>query len=109
MSRVENLLVRVRAQNPAAQEEDEEGDMEDDLKAGPSFQHVPWDEIVALCIDHRLKDWRPPECPVSEGEVRSRKRPEGKVGAAVAPTPSCLGNWSWDWWVGRWVKRWVVG
>ncbi|KAL2081524.1 hypothetical protein ACEWY4_023377 [Coilia grayii] len=69
MSQVENLLVRVRAQNPAAQEEDEEGDMEDDLKAGPSFQHVPWDEIVALCIDHRLKDWRPPECPVSEDAI----------------------------------------
>lgn len=43
--------------------------MEDDLKAGPSFQHVPWDEIVALCIDHRLKDWRPPECPVSEDAI----------------------------------------
>ncbi|XP_062390501.1 germinal-center associated nuclear protein [Sardina pilchardus] len=64
MSRLENLLVRVRSQSPGEEEEDEE-----DLKAGPSFQHVPWDEIIALCIDHRLKDWRPPECPVAEDAI----------------------------------------
>ncbi|XP_041925259.1 germinal-center associated nuclear protein [Alosa sapidissima] len=63
MSRLENLMVRVRSQIPG-EEEDEE-----DLKAGPSFQHVPWDEIIALCIDHRLKDWRPPECPVAEDAI----------------------------------------
>lgn len=64
MSRLENLLLRVRSQIPAAEQEADE----EDLKAGPSFQQIPWDEIIALCIDHRLKDWRPPECPVSEGE-----------------------------------------
>uniref|UniRef100_A0A8C7PY41 Germinal-center associated nuclear protein n=1 Tax=Oncorhynchus mykiss TaxID=8022 RepID=A0A8C7PY41_ONCMY len=62
MSRLENLLERVRCSTAGAQDHWEE--------EGPSFQQVPWDEVVALCIDHKLKDWQPPDNAVTEdGEV----------------------------------------
>ncbi|KAI1884892.1 hypothetical protein AGOR_G00214560 [Albula goreensis] len=70
MSRLENLLGRVLSRcSPGAIlgpgcNEDEECD-----KGGLSFHQVPWDEILAICIDHRLKDWRPPESPVSEDAI----------------------------------------
>uniref|UniRef100_A0A4W5P0G4 Germinal-center associated nuclear protein n=1 Tax=Hucho hucho TaxID=62062 RepID=A0A4W5P0G4_9TELE len=60
MSRLENLLERVRCSTTGAQDHWEEG---------PSFQQVPWDEVVALCIDHKLKDWQPPDSPVCDGEM----------------------------------------
>uniref|UniRef100_A0A673YSM1 Germinal-center associated nuclear protein n=1 Tax=Salmo trutta TaxID=8032 RepID=A0A673YSM1_SALTR len=61
MSRLENLLERVRCSTAGAQDHWEE--------EGPSFQQVPWDEVVALCIDHKLKDWQPPDSPVCDGEM----------------------------------------
>nr|XP_006636742.1 PREDICTED: germinal-center associated nuclear protein [Lepisosteus oculatus] len=64
VSKVGHLLKRVHSEwmrgAMSAQEEEE---------AGPAFQQVPWDEIVALCIDHRLKDWKPPESPVTEDAI----------------------------------------
>ncbi|XP_032342237.1 germinal-center associated nuclear protein [Camelus ferus] len=32
---------------------------------GPSVAEIPWDDIVALCINHRLRDWTPPRLPVT--------------------------------------------
>lgn len=61
MSRLENLLEKVRCSTARAQDHWEE--------EGPSFQQVPWDEVVALCIDHKLKDWQPPDSPVCDGEM----------------------------------------
>uniref|UniRef100_A0A8C7GGN7 Germinal-center associated nuclear protein n=1 Tax=Oncorhynchus kisutch TaxID=8019 RepID=A0A8C7GGN7_ONCKI len=61
MSRLENLLERVRCSTAGAQDHWEE--------EGPSFQQVPWDEVVALCIDHKLKDWQPPDSPVCDDAV----------------------------------------
>lgn len=31
---------------------------------GPSVLEIPWDEIIAYCIDHRLREWKPlnPPC-----------------------------------------------
>ncbi|MBN3314505.1 GANP protein, partial [Atractosteus spatula] len=64
VSKVGHLLKRVHSEwtrgATSAQEEEE---------AGPAFHQVPWDEIVALCIDHRLKDWKPPESPVTEDAI----------------------------------------
>ncbi|XP_047419837.1 germinal-center associated nuclear protein isoform X3 [Sciurus carolinensis] len=32
--------------------------------AGPSVEEIPWDDIIALCINHKLRDWMPPRLPV---------------------------------------------
>ncbi|XP_068184771.1 germinal-center associated nuclear protein isoform X2 [Antennarius striatus] len=72
MSRLENLLERVRpkghrnristskltSSNPDA----------GDWNTGPASGHIPWDDIVDICIDHKLKDWQIPEPPVCEVE-----------------------------------------
>nr|XP_058152360.1 germinal-center associated nuclear protein isoform X1 [Dasypus novemcinctus] len=33
--------------------------------AGPPVGEIPWDDLLALCIDHKLRDWAPPRLPVS--------------------------------------------
>lgn len=53
MSRLENLLSRVNYQYFHASSAD--GD--DYEKTGPSFQEIPWDDIICLCVEHRMKDW----------------------------------------------------
>ncbi|XP_073433623.1 germinal-center associated nuclear protein [Dendrobates tinctorius] len=55
-SEVELLLGRIK--KPFAQE----------CTAGitPSVQDVPWDEIIALCINHKLRAWDPPLIPESK-------------------------------------------
>lgn len=35
--------------------------------AGPSVEEIPWDDIIALCINHKLRDWLPPRLPVISG------------------------------------------
>ncbi|KAL0964023.1 hypothetical protein UPYG_G00317270 [Umbra pygmaea] len=60
MSRLENLLERVRCSTATARW---------DANKGPSFEQIPWDEVVVLCIDHKLKDWQPPDSPVCPGAV----------------------------------------
>ncbi|XP_035188197.1 germinal-center associated nuclear protein [Oxyura jamaicensis] len=43
---------------------------------GPSVDEIPWDAILAVCIDHKLRDWKPPKLPVApeavseDGQVR---------------------------------------
>ncbi|XP_048860361.1 germinal-center associated nuclear protein-like, partial [Brienomyrus brachyistius] len=60
MSQLENLLERLR---------------QDCVGRGggpdkePTFWEVPWDEIVMLCVEHQLRDWNPPGCPVSEDVI----------------------------------------
>lgn len=34
---------------------------------GPSVDEIPWDAILAVCIDHKLRDWKPPKLPVAPG------------------------------------------
>lgn len=58
MSHLEHLLARVRAQHLRRDCDDEACDM-------PSFNHIPWDDILILCIEHRLKDWPLVESPVA--------------------------------------------
>ncbi|XP_066115234.1 germinal-center associated nuclear protein isoform X1 [Saccopteryx bilineata] len=32
---------------------------------GPSVAEIPWDDVIALCINHRLRDWIPPRLPIT--------------------------------------------
>lgn len=32
---------------------------------GPSVAEIPWDDIITLCINHKLRDWTPPRLPVT--------------------------------------------
>ncbi|KAJ6665356.1 hypothetical protein lerEdw1_004405 [Lerista edwardsae] len=32
---------------------------------GPSVDEIPWDSILALCINHKLRDWKPPRLPAT--------------------------------------------
>ncbi|XP_038642534.1 germinal-center associated nuclear protein [Scyliorhinus canicula] len=36
---------------------------------GPLVTEIPWDEIIAICIDHRLREWRPPSLPFAAEAV----------------------------------------
>lgn len=63
MSHLEHLLARVRAQHLRR-------DCDDEACHMPSFNHIPWDDILILCIEHRLKDWPLVESPVAAGEDR---------------------------------------
>ncbi|XP_004697334.1 germinal-center associated nuclear protein [Echinops telfairi] len=61
-SQVERLLSRTyskwRSQSPTAGQE-----------SGPAVSEIPWDDLLALCIDHKLRDWAPPRLPVSSEAV----------------------------------------
>ncbi|XP_036304113.1 germinal-center associated nuclear protein isoform X2 [Pipistrellus kuhlii] len=57
-SQVESLLRRTyvswKSQNPSP-----------GWEAGPSVAEIPWDDVIALCINHKLRDWTPPRLPVT--------------------------------------------
>ncbi|KAM9034648.1 germinal-center associated nuclear protein-like [Sarcophilus harrisii] len=57
-SQVENLLSRTyskwRNKDPWALGE-----------TGPCVEEIPWDDLIALCINHKLQDWKPPRLPVT--------------------------------------------
>ncbi|XP_007432218.1 germinal-center associated nuclear protein [Python bivittatus] len=36
---------------------------------GPSVWEIPWDHILALCINHKLRDWEPPRLSVAPEAV----------------------------------------
>lgn len=61
MSHLEHLLARVHAHYLQQVHQDEECE-------GLSFNHIPWDDILILCIEHKLKDWQIPESPVAAGD-----------------------------------------
>uniref|UniRef100_A0A3B4YFS0 Germinal-center associated nuclear protein n=1 Tax=Seriola lalandi dorsalis TaxID=1841481 RepID=A0A3B4YFS0_SERLL len=58
MSRLENLLERV---------------ISADESVCPAYSRIPWDDVLVICIDHKLKDWQipgPPAYAVTEdGEI----------------------------------------
>ncbi|NXW52285.1 GANP protein, partial [Nyctiprogne leucopyga] len=68
-SQVENLLRKsyLKWKNRTC------GNSDDD---GPSVDEIPWDDILSVCIDHKLRDWKPPKLPVApeavseDGEIR---------------------------------------
>ncbi|XP_046903487.1 germinal-center associated nuclear protein isoform X2 [Hypomesus transpacificus] len=62
MSKLENLLERVRCQGKCSASSTALSEWEEEEeKQGSSFHQIPWDEVVAQCIDHKLKDWQPSE------------------------------------------------
>ncbi|KAM3862155.1 germinal-center associated nuclear protein [Diretmus argenteus] len=73
MSRLENLLERVRVQgrcgrtSRAAATLGNWGDGGE--KDDHAFHQIPWDDVLELCVDHKLKDWQIPGPPVCEDAV----------------------------------------
>ncbi|XP_051852574.1 germinal-center associated nuclear protein-like [Antechinus flavipes] len=39
-------------------------------ETGPSVEEIPWDDIIALCINHKLWDWKPPRLPITSEALR---------------------------------------
>ncbi|KAM3607427.1 uncharacterized protein V6R79_007728 [Siganus canaliculatus] len=73
MSRLENLLQRVRHQIRRARvprsrlSQSSWSHTEEDVS--PGFTRIPWDDMLVICIDHKLKDWQVPSAPVCEDAV----------------------------------------
>ncbi|XP_061463613.1 germinal-center associated nuclear protein [Rhineura floridana] len=61
-SQAENLLSRTyfkwKSRKDASSNDD-----------GPSVEEIPWDSILALCINHKLRDWKPPHIPINPEAV----------------------------------------
>ncbi|XP_056206064.1 germinal-center associated nuclear protein isoform X1 [Falco biarmicus] len=68
-SQVENLLSKVYQKWKNKTSGNFDGD-------GPSVDEIPWDDILAVCIDHKLRDWKPPKLPIApeavseDGQIR---------------------------------------
>ncbi|XP_059198686.1 germinal-center associated nuclear protein [Centropristis striata] len=72
MSRLENLLERVRltghhARTPGSKVTRNRLDV-GDQDVSPDGR-IPWDDMLVICIDHKLKDWQIPGPPVCEDAV----------------------------------------
>ncbi|XP_067459089.1 germinal-center associated nuclear protein [Thunnus thynnus] len=73
MSRLENLLERVRLKGHRTRTPGSKvtmGNLGDgDESVCPAFNQIPWDDVLVICIDHKLKDWQIPGPPVCEDAV----------------------------------------
>ncbi|XP_035860182.1 germinal-center associated nuclear protein isoform X2 [Sander lucioperca] len=90
MSRLENLLERVRlkgrrTRNPRSKVTMTHWDDGDEM-VGPAFSQIPWDDVLVICIDHKLKDWLIPGPPVCEDAVTD----DGEI-LVYLPTESLKG------------------
>lgn len=61
-SQVENLLRRTYGRWKSKSPSPAQG-------TGPSVTEIPWDDVIALCINHKLRDWTPPRLPVTSGAL----------------------------------------
>ncbi|KAJ1187895.1 hypothetical protein NDU88_004661 [Pleurodeles waltl] len=43
---------------------------------GPSVQDIPWGDLFMVCIDHKLRDWKPPRLPIASDVLTE----DGQVG-----------------------------
>ncbi|XP_043987465.1 germinal-center associated nuclear protein isoform X2 [Gambusia affinis] len=74
MSRLENLLERVRLTPPLARRH-RPGPTQGGVGPGAACSPIPWDDVVLIFIDHKLKDWQPagppaaPDSLTADGEV----------------------------------------
>ncbi|XP_074551191.1 germinal-center associated nuclear protein isoform X2 [Halichoeres trimaculatus] len=71
MSRLENLLERVRLKRHRTSRSNitmSSWSSQDEDSSSVSCQ-IPWDDVLEICIDHKLKDWRVPGPPVCEDAV----------------------------------------
>lgn len=71
MSRLENLLERVRLKGQRTRTPRSKVTMSNwvswDENVFPAFGQIPWDDVLVICIDHKLKDWQIPGPPACEG------------------------------------------
>ncbi|CAL8240621.1 unnamed protein product [Merluccius merluccius] len=67
MSRLENLLERVRRQHRPQNRRVSWGGQDD--RRGPGYDQVPWDDLLVMCIDQKLKDWPGLDRPVCQDAV----------------------------------------
>lgn len=63
ISRLENLLERVRLKECCKQVSRSK------QAVRPAFSQIPWDDVLLICIDHKLRDWQIPEPPECEGKT----------------------------------------
>ncbi|XP_032423660.1 germinal-center associated nuclear protein isoform X2 [Xiphophorus hellerii] len=74
MSRLENLLERVRLTPPLSRRP-RPGLTRGGIGPGAACSLIPWDDVVLIFIDHKLKDWQPtgppaaPDSLTADGEV----------------------------------------
>ncbi|KAM9710737.1 germinal-center associated nuclear protein [Menidia menidia] len=67
MSRLQNLLERVRLKAQQTHGP-RPRDPVTDLSEG-AFSFIPWDDVVVICIDHKLKDWQVPGPAICQDAV----------------------------------------
>lgn len=68
MSRLENLLERVRLKSHRRRTPGSKVTVSYRGDVDWSPCSIPWDDVLVICIDHKLKDWQVPGAPVCEGE-----------------------------------------
>ncbi|XP_074514474.1 germinal-center associated nuclear protein [Sebastes fasciatus] len=90
MSRLENLLERVRLKGHHIRTLGSKVTMSNlgdgDENVCPAFSEIPWDDMLEICIDHKLKDWHIPGPPVWEDAVTD----DGEI-LVYLPTESLKG------------------
>ncbi|XP_019955220.2 germinal-center associated nuclear protein [Paralichthys olivaceus] len=73
MSRLENLLERVRLKGHRTRANRSEAAMgswgNGDGSVFTAYSQIPWDDVLVICIDHKLKDWQLPGPPACEDAV----------------------------------------
>ncbi|KAM9804598.1 germinal-center associated nuclear protein [Neosynchiropus ocellatus] len=69
ISRLENLLERVRLKVAKRCQGELDDWMDEDQGLGDAFNMIPWEEVVEVCIDHKLKEWQILEPPACQGAV----------------------------------------
>ncbi|XP_030013814.1 germinal-center associated nuclear protein [Sphaeramia orbicularis] len=69
MSQLENLLERARKRRTTGSKLTLGNWTDRDENMSPAFDQIPWDDILVICIDYKLKDWQIPEPPVCEDAV----------------------------------------
>ncbi|XP_051925938.1 germinal-center associated nuclear protein [Hippocampus zosterae] len=69
LSRLENLLERVRMEGQRRQTRASKNVWDDTRDANPARSEIPWVDVLVICIDHKLKDWPLSRQPVCEDAV----------------------------------------
>ncbi|XP_040912782.1 germinal-center associated nuclear protein [Toxotes jaculatrix] len=73
MSQLENLLERVRLKGHRTRTPRSQVTMgswsSGDESVCPPYSQIPWDDVLVICIDHKLKDWQIPGPPACEDAV----------------------------------------
>lgn len=71
MSRLENLLenARLKQQFTKTHRSGRSWIGAEEEMECPSDSLVPWEDVLIICIDHKLKDWQIPRPAVCRGEV----------------------------------------